>query len=80
MSSWIAYSLVRLGIFGAVFLLLYAVGITWWVSLIFATVVSLAASYIFLRNWREQMAQSLSARADSLDKAPHPDEAAEDED
>ena len=80
MSSWIAYSLVRLGIFGAVFLLLYAVGITWWVSLIFATVVSLAASYIFLRNWREQMAQSLSARADSPNKAPHPDEAAEDED
>jgi len=80
MSSWIAYSLVRLGIFGAVFLLLYAVGITWWVSLSFATVVSLAASYIFLRNWREQMAQSLSSRTHSRNKAPHPDEAAEDED
>ena len=80
MSSWIAYSLVRLGIFGAVFLLLYAVGVTWWVSLVFATVVSLAASYIFLRNWREQMAQSLSARTQSRHKAPHPDEAAEDED
>ena len=80
MSSWIAYSLVRLGIFGAVFLLLYGVGITWWVSLIFATVVSLAASYIFLRNWREQMAHSLSTRAHSRHTAPHPDEAAEDED
>ena len=80
MSSWIAYSLVRLGIFGAVFLLLYLVGIAWWVSLIFATVVSLAASYIFLRNWREQMAHSLSTRAHSRHKAPHPDEAAEDED
>ena len=80
MSSWIAYSLVRLGIFGAVFLLLYAVGITWWVSLIFATVVSLAASYIFLRNWREQMARSLSARAQAGNTTPHPDEVAEAQD
>ena len=80
MSSWIAYSLVRLGIFGAVFLLLYTVGITWWVSLIFATVVSLAASYIFLRGWREQMATLLSSRAQAGNKGPHPDEVAEDQD
>lgn len=80
MSSWIAYSLVRLGIFGAVFLILYAVGILWWVSLIFATVVSLAASYIFLRSWREQVAKSLSNRSEAGNKAPHPDEAAEDKD
>ena len=80
MSSWIAYSLVRLGIFGAVFLLLYVVGINWLVSLIFATLVSLVASYIFLRGWREQMAHSLSARARTDAMHPYPDEAAEDQD
>jgi membrane protein implicated in regulation of membrane protease activity len=80
MSSWISYSLVRLGIFGAVFVLLYTLGITWWVALIFATVVSLSASYIFLRSWREQMAQSLSRRAKGDKHNPASDEAAEDQD
>ena len=80
MSSWIAYSLVRLGIFGAVFLLLYTVSVTWWVALLFATVVSLAASYIFLRSWLEQMATSLSSRAHDRKKDSGPDELAEDQD
>ncbi len=79
MSPWIAYSLVRLGIFGVVFLLLYTVGISWWVSVIFATLVSLASSYIFLRRWREQMATSLSSRAPAGNRGHHPDEVAEDQ-
>ena len=74
MSAWLTYSLARLGIFAVVFALLYFVGITWWVSAIFAAVVSFTAAYIFLASTRQQMADSVRERFERRQKAPAVDE------
>lgn len=62
MSPWIRYSLVRLGVFGGVFALLYSLEIRWWVALIFATVLSFTVAYIFMGNTRRALSQQLSQR------------------
>ena len=62
MSPWIRYSLVRLGVFGGVFALLYSLDIRWWVALIFATVLSFTVAYIFMGNIRQALSQQLSQR------------------
>jgi len=41
---WIAYSLVRLGLFGAAFGLLQLLGLDWLAAAIIATVVTMAIS------------------------------------
>ena len=64
MSPWIRYSLVRLGIFGAVFLLLFVLGFQWWVALLFATVISFTAGYIFFAKTRDEIVTSLRERAE----------------
>ena len=64
MSPWIRYSLVRLGIFGAVFVLLYLLGFQWWVALIFATVISFTAGYVFFASTRDEIATRLRERAE----------------
>ena len=76
-STWILYSLVRLGIFGGVFLLLYLSGITWWVGLIFATIISFTASYVFMANTRQAMADTLRHRREFRSKPRDPDAEAE---
>ena len=62
MSPWIRYSLVRLGVFGGVFALLYSLDIRWWVALIFATLLSFTVAYIFMGNARRALSQQLSQR------------------
>jgi len=78
MSPWILYSLVRLGIFVGVFLLLNFSGITWWVGLIFATIISFTATYVFMANTRQAMADSLRHRRENRSELKDPDAEAED--
>ena len=66
-SPWIRYSLVRLGVFGGVFALLYGLDIRWWVALIFATLLSFTVAYIFLGNTRRALSQQLSPRLSKKD-------------
>ena len=80
MSAWLTYSLARLGIFAVVFALLYFVGITWWVSAIFALVVSTAAAYIFLAGTRQKMADSVRERLEQRQKKQMIDDDARAED
>lgn len=67
MSPWIRYSLVRLGVFGGVFGLLYSLDIRWWVALIFATLLSFTVAYIFMGNTRRALSQQLSHRLSKKD-------------
>ena len=69
-SPWIRYSLVRLGVFGGVFALLYSVGVAWWVSLIFATVLSFTVGYIFLGETRRALSRQLGERFTTRDSDP----------
>ena len=78
MNPWLRYSLVRIGIFGAVFVILWLVGIVWWLGAIFATVISFSIGYIFFSQTRESLATDLKQRAER--KASQIDEDAKAED
>jgi cytochrome c-type biogenesis protein CcmH/NrfG len=62
MSPWIQYTLARLGIFVVTFLVLLLVGTGWLLSAIFAALISLALSVLFLGNLRAVVAKELERR------------------
>tara|TARA_B100000902_G_scaffold371330_1_gene397252 strand:+ start:41 stop:301 length:261 start_codon:yes stop_codon:yes gene_type:complete len=62
MSLWLRYSLIRLGIFSAIFFGLTSVGVIWWLGAIFATVISFTVSFIFFSKLRDQVSIDLAAR------------------
>lgn len=59
---WILYSLLRLGLFGAVLGVLLAVGLDWWWAAIVATVIAMTVSYIFFASLRDAVALELHER------------------
>jgi hypothetical protein len=61
-TPWIRYSLIRLGLFAGIFSLLMVLGLVWWASALFATVMSFAASYIFFHRLRDLVASDLAQR------------------
>ncbi len=80
MGLWLRYSLIRLGIFLGVFVLMIIFGIDWWVAGLFAVGISFLASYIFFWDQRQHMAQQLGERLQKRKKPPSdPDAEAEDE-
>ena len=61
-SPWFRYSLIRLGLFAGTFSLLLVLGIVWWASALFATVISFTVSYIFFAKLRSEVAEDLATR------------------
>jgi len=65
--AWILYSALRIGIFLALFALLYAVtasiglDLAWLISAVAAALLALCISYIFLRRLRERVALEVAA-------------------
>ena len=76
MRPWLAYTLVRLGLFAIAFAALYLLGLDWWLAALLAAVVGFLLAYIFFRPLRERMAAELAASRDR--PARGVDEAAED--
>lgn len=62
MTRWITYSVIRLGIFTAIFMILLAVSIEWWISALIATAMAFAISYIFFYRQRAELAKDLQSR------------------
>ncbi len=56
--QWISYSLLRLGIFAAVLIVLLVLQIEPWIAALVAAVVGLCVAYIFFRPQREAVARS----------------------
>lgn len=80
MGVWFRYSLIRLGIFLGIFVLMTLFGIEWWVAGLFAVGISFLASYIFFWDQRQHMAQQLGERMQRRKKKPaDPDADAEDQ-
>lgn len=77
MARWITYSLVRLGLFAALFAVLMVLGIEWWISALLATVMAFALAYIFFYRQRQALAADLE-RMVTKNKAPDADSAVED--
>ena len=61
-SPWFRYSLIRLGLFAGTFSLLLVLGLVWWASALFATVISFTVSYIFFAKLRSEVAEDLANR------------------
>lgn len=78
MRPWIAYTLVRLGIFALFFAVLFLLGLEWWLAAVLAALLGFFVSYIFFRRLREQVAADLAASRANRDKRP--DEVVEDQD
>lgn len=80
--SWVIYSLVRVGIFAATFVLLYWLlpADLWWLAAICAALIALSLSYIFLAKLRNRVSADLAARAERRRaiRPADPDAAAED--
>jgi hypothetical protein len=78
MTRWISYSLIRLGIFTAIFVILMSLGLEWWVSALLATVIAFALSYIFFYRQRAELARDIQVRVER-NKKKDVDSALEDE-
>jgi len=59
---WLAYSLVRLGVFALVFAVLMLANVAWWLSAIIAAIIGLCVGYIFFGKLRDQVALDIVAR------------------
>ena len=78
MPAWIPYTLVRVGLFAVVFVVLMLVGLEGWLAAILAAVLAFLVSYIFFRGMRARVASELAAARANTDKRP--DEVVEDQD
>ncbi len=78
MRPWIAYTLLRVGLFAAFFAVLFVLGLDWWLAAIIAAALGFCVAYIFFRRLRERVAVDLAASRARTDKRP--DEAVEDGD
>ncbi len=66
MKPWITYTLIRVGIFAAVFALLYGLlGVHWLIAAAIAAVLGLSISYLFFRRQRDAAVASLAAKPSS---------------
>ena len=62
MKPWVAYSLLRLGVFAVVFALLMVANVPWWLSAVIAAVIGLCVGYIFFGKLRDAVALDIVER------------------
>lgn len=65
MSPWIQYTLARLGIFVVALIVLLIVGTGWLLSAVFASLIALALSVLFLTELRHRVAADIQRRVSS---------------
>ena len=62
MKPWVLYTLIRVGVFAAVFALLYALaGLEWWIAALIAAAIGLCVAYLFFRPQRDELVRSIGA-------------------
>ena len=63
MKPWVLYSLIRVGIFAAVFALLYGLaGLEWWIAALIAAAIGLCVAYLFFRPQRDELVRTIGAK------------------
>lgn len=82
MRPWISYTLLRVGLFGLIFVILLLVGLEPWIAALISAAVGFCVSYIFFRPLRQEVADEFAeSRASRKDGAAAPsDEDVEDVD
>jgi hypothetical protein len=76
MNHWLAYVVARLGIFVLALAVLVLVGVDWGWAAVFATLIALALSLLFLGTLRQRAASDLQRRTEK--PAPDDDSTTED--
>jgi ABC-type bacteriocin/lantibiotic exporter with double-glycine peptidase domain len=83
MRPWVSYTLLRVGLFALIFIVLLVLQVTWWIAALIAAAVGFCVSYIFFRPLRnevaEEIAESRAGRVRTSSDAPT-DEDIEDRD
>lgn len=64
MKAWVLYTVVRLGIFAAALAVLVVVGTGWILGTVFASLIALSLSLLFLGGLRQHAAESLRSRVE----------------
>jgi len=77
---WVAYSLIRVAVFAAVFAILMVAGAEWWLAAVIAAVVGLCVAYIFFGGLRDRVAADIASRRAGQTVDVDADAAAEDRD
>lgn len=83
MRAWVIYSLVRVGLFLALFAVLLLLGIEWWIAAVAAALMGLALSFLVLGRLRDRVTADLAearARREAGIRDSDEDESAEDRD
>ena len=62
MKPWIAYSLVRVGVFALAFAALLLADIPWWLSALIAAIIGLCVGYVFFGRLRDRVALDIAER------------------
>ena len=62
MKPWLAYSLVRVGVFVAAFAVLMLANVPWWLSALIAAIIGLCVGYIFFGRLRDRVALDIAER------------------
>ena len=62
MKPWVAYSLVRVGVFALAFAVLMVANVPWWLSAIIAAIIGLCVGYIFFGRLRNAVALDIAER------------------
>ncbi|UDF12321.1 DUF4229 domain-containing protein [Antiquaquibacter oligotrophicus] len=62
MKPWVAYTLVRVGVFAVALAVLMLVGIEWWLAAILAAVIGFCVSYIFFGKLRDAVNRDIAER------------------
>lgn len=68
MRPWLRFTLLRLGFFVAALAALLLIGVDWVMGAVFATLISLALSTIFLGTLRQEVADGLRRRVEKPTK------------
>jgi len=59
---WVAYSLLRVGVFVVAFAVLMLANVPWWLSAVIAAVIGLCVGYIFFGRLRDRVALDIAER------------------
>ena len=62
MKPWVAYSLLRVGVFVVAFAVLMLANVPWWLSAVIAAVIGLCVGYIFFGRLRDRVALDIAER------------------
>ena len=62
MKPWVAYSLLRVGVFAVAFAALMLANVPWWLSALIAAIIGLCVGYIFFGGLRNRVALDIAER------------------